>query len=81
LSQLFESQGRYFSPATLADYGKQMLDGIQQMHERQLLFIDVKPENFMLGLPGTRASKRVFLVDLGLVEKYTGSNGVHKPQE
>lgn len=27
---------------------------------------DVKPENFLLGTPGTPEEKRLFLVDLGL---------------
>lgn len=27
---------------------------------------DVKPENFLLGLPGTPEEKKLFLVDLGL---------------
>lgn len=27
---------------------------------------DVKPENFLLGTPGTPDEKRLFLVDLGL---------------
>lgn len=27
---------------------------------------DVKPENFLLGTPGTREEKKLFLVDLGL---------------
>lgn len=27
---------------------------------------DVKPENFLLGAPGTPDEKRLFLVDLGL---------------
>ena len=81
LTQAFQAHGRYFAPALLADMGKQMLGGLQRLHERQLLFIDVKPENFMLGLPGTPEAKTVFLVDFGLVEKYTASSGAHKPQE
>lgn len=27
---------------------------------------DVKPENFLLGVPGTSDEKKLFLVDLGL---------------
>lgn len=27
---------------------------------------DVKPENFLLGCPGTHEEKKLFLVDLGL---------------
>ena len=27
---------------------------------------DVKPENFLLGLPGTHNEKKLYLIDLGL---------------
>jgi serine/threonine protein kinase len=48
---------------------------------------DVKPENFLLGPPGTRQEKKLFLVDLGLgnfitlsfdkdIPVSTGPNGV-----
>lgn len=30
---------------------------------------DVKPENFLLGPPGTQEEKKLFLVDLGLGKK------------
>ena len=30
--------------------------------------MDVKPENFLLGTPGTPDEKKLFLVDLGLGE-------------
>eukprot|EP00624_Nannochloropsis_granulata_P002963 evm.model.NODE_2507_length_5937_cov_24.169783.1 len=81
LNQLFKSKDHKFSLATIADLGKQMLEGIRRLHERQLLFIDVKPENFMLGQQGTSEANKVFLVDFGLVEKYTASSGAHKPQD
>lgn len=31
---------------------------------------DVKPENFLLGLPGTSNEKKLYLVDLGLGMSY-----------
>lgn len=59
LNQLFKSKDHKFSLATIADLGKQMLEGIRRLHERQLLFIDVKPENFMLGQQGTSEANKV----------------------
>ncbi|KAJ0076027.1 hypothetical protein Patl1_33996 [Pistacia atlantica] len=39
---------------------------------------DVKPENFLLGPPGTTDEKRLFLVDLGLATKWRDSStGLH----
>lgn len=38
---------------------------------------DVKPENFLLGTPGTPDEKKLFLVDLGLgMIKYDWINGL-----
>lgn len=55
-----------------------MLNCIQAMHENGNLFIDVKPENFMLSKTSATASKRntsdvslrVRLIDFGLVERF-----------
>ncbi|GFZ08076.1 protein kinase family protein [Actinidia rufa] len=39
---------------------------------------DVKPENFLLGPPGTLDEKKLFLVDLGLATRWrAGSTGLH----
>ncbi|KAF5954548.1 hypothetical protein HYC85_007404 [Camellia sinensis] len=39
---------------------------------------DVKPENFLLGPPGTPDEKKLFLVDLGLATRWRdGSTGLH----
>ncbi|CAL5434617.1 unnamed protein product [Camellia sinensis] len=39
---------------------------------------DVKPENFLLGPPGTPDEKKLFLVDLGLATRWCdGSTGLH----
>lgn len=32
---------------------------------------DVKPENFLLGQPGTPDEKKLFLIDLGLGKSFT----------
>lgn len=56
-----------------------MLNCIQAMHENGNLFIDVKPENFMLSKTSAAASskrntsdvsQRVRLIDFGLVERF-----------
>ncbi|VAH30133.1 unnamed protein product [Triticum turgidum subsp. durum] len=38
---------------------------------------DVKPENFLLGLPGSPEEKKLFLIDLGLASKWRDSSGQH----
>ncbi|KAK9683815.1 hypothetical protein RND81_10G166700 [Saponaria officinalis] len=44
-----------------------ILEGI---HFRGYVHGDVKPENFLLGLPGTPDEKKLFLVDLGLATEW-----------
>ncbi|XP_044487057.1 casein kinase 1-like protein HD16 [Mangifera indica] len=51
---------------------------LEKMHSRGYVHGDVKPENFLLGPPGTPDEKRLFLVDLGLATKWRdGSTGLH----
>ena len=38
---------------------------------------DVKPENFLLGPPGTSEADRLFLVDFGMSTKWRDSEGKH----
>lgn len=55
----------------VAEIGLQILDGLMWMHDKGLLFIDVKPDNFML------TGKNVKFVDYGLVERWANSTGMH----
>ncbi len=62
----------------MGDVAIAMLNCIQAMHEKGNLFVDVKPENFMLSRTSAAASKRsktdvsqrVRLIDFGLVERF-----------
>lgn len=46
---------------------RDVLDTLHHVHERGMLYMDVKPENFVLGKDG-----RARLVDLGLCRAFTG---------
>ncbi|KAK8610255.1 hypothetical protein V6N13_081418 [Hibiscus sabdariffa] len=51
---------------------------LEKMHSRGYVHGDVKPENFLLGTPGTPDEKKLFLVDLGLATKWRdSSSGQH----
>ncbi|GAB4850277.1 Casein kinase 1-like protein hd16 [Ancistrocladus abbreviatus] len=50
---------------------------LEKMHSRGYVHGDVKPENFLLGAPGTPDEKKLYLVDLGLATKWRNSGGVH----
>ncbi|KAB1218513.1 Casein kinase I isoform delta-like [Morella rubra] len=51
---------------------------LEKMHSRGYVHGDVKPENFLLGTPGTPDEKKLFLVDLGLATRWRDSStGMH----
>ncbi|XP_019083501.1 PREDICTED: casein kinase 1-like protein HD16 isoform X2 [Camelina sativa] len=51
---------------------------LEKMHSRGYVHGDVKPENFLLGPPGTPEEKKLFLVDLGLATKWRdNATGLH----
>ncbi|XP_026442196.1 casein kinase 1-like protein HD16 isoform X2 [Papaver somniferum] len=51
---------------------------LEKMHSRGYVHGDVKPENFLLGTPGTHEEKKLFLVDLGLATRWRDtSTGQH----
>ncbi|KAK9699826.1 hypothetical protein RND81_08G197900 [Saponaria officinalis] len=51
---------------------------LEKLHSRGYVHGDVKPENFLLGPPGTPDEKKLFLVDLGLATKWRDtSSGLH----
>ncbi|KAJ0091379.1 hypothetical protein Patl1_12947 [Pistacia atlantica] len=47
---------------------------LEKMHSRGYVHGDVKPENFLLGPPGTPDKKKLFLVDLGLATRWRDSS-------
>jgi serine/threonine protein kinase len=48
LSQAFTDAGKRWPNVVLASRGRQMLQCLRECHDRKILYIDVKPENFML---------------------------------
>ncbi|RLM99627.1 hypothetical protein C2845_PM06G03280 [Panicum miliaceum] len=43
---------------------------LEKMHSKGYVHGDVKPENFLLGPPGTLEEKKLFLLDLGLATRW-----------
>ncbi len=65
--EAFSKKAGRLSPNDVAAYGKQILDALQKLHEDcGLLFVDVKPANFMFGASDGSQSQQLYLVDFGL---------------
>lgn len=62
----------------IANIGLAILQGLEAIHNRGYLYVDVKPDNFMIMRDqhftlkdGTSMNNKLFFVDFGLVEKFT----------
>ncbi|CAO3649845.1 unnamed protein product [Cunninghamella echinulata] len=62
--------GRQFSIKTVAMLAKQMLYRVENVHERSLIYRDIKPDNFLIGRPGTKCANTVFMIDYGMAKHY-----------
>ncbi|KAI8866486.1 binary complex of casein kinase-1 with Cki7, partial [Ramicandelaber brevisporus] len=70
LEDLFDMCRRKFSIKTVAMLAKQMISRVQTVHEKSLIYRDIKPDNFLLGRPHSRGSSTVFMVDFGMAKYY-----------
>ncbi|PIL23230.1 hypothetical protein GSI_14540 [Ganoderma sinense ZZ0214-1] len=78
LASLFKFCRRKFSPRTVCMLAQQMLARIEYVHSRGLLVVDVKPQNFAVGM-GDNAHV-VYLFDFGHSKLYLDpATGKHHP--
>lgn len=86
LEDLFEWCGRRFSVKTTCLVAKQMIRRVQAIHERDLIYRDIKPDNFLIAeyqreLPSGQLVKScaatshgdpnlIYIVDFGMAKQY-----------
>ncbi|KAL8293234.1 hypothetical protein RQP46_000928 [Phenoliferia psychrophenolica] len=70
LEDLFDMCSRKFSVKTVVMVAKQMLTRVQCIHDKNLIYRDIKPDNFLIGRPSTKTANTVFVVDFGMAKQY-----------
>jgi len=70
LEDLFDYCGRRFSIKTVCMVSIQMVTRVQTIHDRHMIYRDIKPDNFLIGRPGTKLASVVCVVDFGMAKQY-----------
>ncbi|KAL8122938.1 hypothetical protein AgCh_011066 [Apium graveolens] len=70
----WNSQSPMMSTEMVACIAIEAISILEKMHSKGYVHGDVKPENFLLGAPGTPEEKKLYLVDLGLATRWRDSS-------
>lgn len=70
LEDLFDMCSRQFSLKTVCMLARQMITRVQTVHEKNLIYRDIKPDNFLVGRPLTRLADVIHIIDLGMAKLY-----------
>ncbi|EGO24714.1 hypothetical protein SERLADRAFT_334541, partial [Serpula lacrymans var. lacrymans S7.9] len=64
LEDLFDMCGRKFTIKTVCMAAKQMISRVQSVHDKSLIYRDIKPDNFLVGVPSTKTANIIHIIGM-----------------
>ncbi|KAF9661173.1 hypothetical protein SADUNF_Sadunf19G0040100 [Salix dunnii] len=77
LWDVWNSLGQSMSPNMAACIAVEAISILEKLHIKGFVHGDVKPENFLLGQPGSADEKKLYLIDLGLASRWKDASSGH----